>query len=108
MQSLIGGLLQYSRVGRQEQAPEKMNLEAVLDQALSGLAQTLAETKAKVARQPMPFVMGDASLLAQVFQNLIANAELADAQGISAPRYLAWTAVGNATGSLKSSLASSR
>jgi light-regulated signal transduction histidine kinase (bacteriophytochrome) len=75
MQTLIAGLLEYSRVGREELPPQSVNLETVLDQALVNLGPTLQETQAKTTRGPLPVIIGHAALLTQVFQNLIANAE---------------------------------
>ncbi|GAC1526668.1 MAG: hypothetical protein NVS2B6_14210 [Thermoleophilaceae bacterium] len=75
MQTLIAGLLEYSRVGREELPPEKVSLDSALDQALANLAPALQETAAVISRDPLPQVLGHAALLTQVFQNLIANAE---------------------------------
>lgn len=75
MQALIAGLLEYSRVGREELPPEMVSLDAVVEVALLNLASVLQETRAKVSYDALPSVMGHSALLAQVFQNLIANAE---------------------------------
>lgn len=75
MQTLIAGLLEYSRVGREDAPPEEVDLNLVLDQALAILAPALQETNAVVTRERLPIVIGNGALLTQVFQNLIANAE---------------------------------
>ncbi len=74
MQSLIGGLLEYSRVGRVDEPFATVDTSAALDQALLNLRSTLDESRAAVTRGPLPTVNGNAGRLAQVFQNLIGNA----------------------------------
>jgi len=74
MQLLIAGLLEYSRVGGGELPTQVVQLDCVLDQALAILAPSLQESSAHVTREPLPLVRGHAALLAQVFQNLVANA----------------------------------
>ncbi len=51
-----------------------MSLETALDQALFNLQVAIAESGAVVTRDPLPVVLGDASQLAQIFQNLVGNA----------------------------------
>ena len=75
MQMLIGGLLEYSRLGREELQPRMLDLGLVVGEALQNLKATLEETQAEVTCDPMPVVSGDASQLLQVLQNLIANAD---------------------------------
>jgi light-regulated signal transduction histidine kinase (bacteriophytochrome) len=75
MQTLIAGLLEYSRVGREEVPPQSVSLEKVLDLALLNLSPALQDNQALISRDPLPTVMGHPALLAQVFQNLLANAE---------------------------------
>lgn len=74
MQRMIGDLLAYSRVGVKGGAFEPVDCSAVLDRALNGLKLTIEETGAVVTSGALPTVTADASQLAQVFQNLIANA----------------------------------
>ncbi len=74
MQSLIAGLLEYSRVGTLDEPLGAVDTGAALDQALSNLRSTLEENGASVTRGPLPTVTGNAGRLAQVFQNLIGNA----------------------------------
>ncbi len=74
MQSLIGGLLEYSRVGRLDEPFGTVDTNAALDQALSNLRSAIEESRASVTRGPLPTVTGNAGRLAQVFQNLIGNA----------------------------------
>jgi light-regulated signal transduction histidine kinase (bacteriophytochrome) len=74
MQALIGGLLEYSRIGRQEEAPETVDTGAALAQALSNLRSALEESRAVVTQDPLPTVVGNGGQIAQVFQNLVSNA----------------------------------
>lgn len=74
MRNLIDDLLLYSRVGTRGKPFEPINCEAVLDDALANLAVAMRESAAAVTRDPLPVVLGDATQLTQVFQNLIGNA----------------------------------
>jgi light-regulated signal transduction histidine kinase (bacteriophytochrome) len=73
MEVLIEGLLAYCRLGSPTETFKLIDCEAVLDQALSNLQLAIAETNAQISRIPLPTVIGDASQLTQLFQNLIAN-----------------------------------
>lgn len=74
MQALIGGLLSYSRVGAGDHVTIRVDLNDTLDLALVNLSQGLLETGALITRDPLPTITGEPTQLAQVFQNLIANA----------------------------------
>ena len=74
MQVLITDLLAYSRVGRWSNEFEEVSSEAVLERALSNLKLVVEQCGAVVTRDTLPFMMGDDSQLAQLFQNLIGNA----------------------------------
>ncbi len=74
MQSLINDLLTYSRVGRQEQQLEPLSCAETLELVRSNLTTAIEESGATVAVGELPTVMGDASQLMRLFQNLIANA----------------------------------
>jgi signal transduction histidine kinase len=74
MQALIGGLLEFSRVGRVDEPFEPVDTGAALDQALVSLRSAIEETHAVVTRGQLPTVTGNAGRLAQVFQNLVGNA----------------------------------
>jgi signal transduction histidine kinase len=73
MQQLINDLLAFSRVGRATRGFEAVDLERVLAQALRQLEAGLEESDGVVTHDPLPTVEGDASLLVQLFQNLIGN-----------------------------------
>jgi PAS domain S-box-containing protein len=74
MERLIHDLLAYSRVGADRKPLEPTDVSAVLSQALKNLAKAASESQAVVTQDPMPTVPADASLLVQLFQNLIGNA----------------------------------
>jgi light-regulated signal transduction histidine kinase (bacteriophytochrome) len=74
MQALIGGLLAYSRVGAGDYVTTRVDLNEALDAAQLNLSQGLLETGALVTRDPLPTIIGEPTQLAQVFQNLLANA----------------------------------
>jgi PAS domain S-box-containing protein len=73
MQALINALLTYSRVGSQAKKFTPTDCEAVLDSTLAGLKTAVEESGAEITRDPLPTVMGDATQLGQLFQNLIGN-----------------------------------
>ncbi len=74
MQQLINDLLTYSRVGTRGKPPEPTDSHAVLGRTLSDLAAMIKENQALVTNDDLPTVRADPSQLAEVFQNLIANA----------------------------------
>ncbi|MBI2400459.1 MAG: GAF domain-containing protein [Deltaproteobacteria bacterium] len=74
MQRIIDDLLEFSRVSTKAKSFEPTDIGAVLSQALENLAAAVSETRASVSRGQMPVVTADPVQLAQVFQNLIANA----------------------------------
>jgi hypothetical protein len=74
MQTLITDLLSYSRVGTQGKPLEATRCDEVLDGVLSILKLAVKETGAVITRDPLPTLMADPRQLAQLFQNLIANA----------------------------------
>jgi PAS domain S-box-containing protein len=73
MRALIEDLLAYSRAGRGAE-PRAIDLGQVLADVLSSLAAAVADARAQVSVGPMPTVLGDRLALAQVLQNLVANA----------------------------------
>ena len=76
MQVLINDLLTFSRVGRLNPTHADVDLGATLDEALENLDTAIAESSAEIVRegQPLPRIIGDPTLLAMVWQNLIGNA----------------------------------
>ncbi|MGH8420008.1 MAG: PAS domain S-box protein [Pseudomonas sp.] len=74
MQALIIDLLNYSRVSIRGIPLCKVELDQVLSEVLVDIEASLEETEAEVERVPLPAILGDASQMRQVLQNLISNA----------------------------------
>ncbi len=74
MQRLINDLLRYSRVGTRGKPLEPTDSHSVLGEALLNLQSAIDESHAIITNDDLPTVRVDALQLAQVFQNLIANA----------------------------------
>jgi PAS domain S-box-containing protein len=74
MQEMIGALLDLSRVGTQGNDPAPADAEEILKRVLGSLERAIEDAEAEVTHDPLPTVMADEAQLAQVFQNLIANA----------------------------------
>jgi signal transduction histidine kinase len=74
MQTLINDLLAFSRVGTEAKALQPISCDAVVDRALRNLRLAIQESGAQIQREPLPVVMADEVQLAQLFQNLVANA----------------------------------
>ena len=74
MQSLINGLLEYSRVGTQGKEPQKVNSKEAMDEALARLQASIQESGAKITADDLPTVYFDDLQLTRLFQNLIGNA----------------------------------
>ena len=73
MQLLINELLTFSRVGQPGTVRGPVDLNSVASEAVDRLDATIADTDAEVVVGELPTVSGDATLLTQLFQNLIAN-----------------------------------
>jgi signal transduction histidine kinase len=95
MQVLINDLLTFSRVGRLNAMHTEVDLNAVLDTAMSNLATSIEESGAAIVRPPqaLPHVDGDPTLLVMVWQNLIGNAVKFQREGV-APRIVIDCAAG--------------
>jgi PAS domain S-box-containing protein len=74
MQRLITDLLTYSRAKAQAQPATAIDSHAVLGEALRNLQSAIHENHALITNDELPVVHADITQLAQVFQNLIANA----------------------------------
>lgn len=72
MEGLIDGLLEYSRIGRQRQESERVDVGKLLEETVELLAPP---AEAEVVLPPDPPVLGAERLpLSQVFMNLVGNA----------------------------------
>ncbi len=74
MRDLIDGLLAYSRVARNSEAAQSINLNVVLEQVIANLEVAIKAEKAKVTYDELPMVNANRTLIAHVLQNLIGNA----------------------------------
>ena len=75
MNQLVDDLLRYSRLGRQAVHQKPIALEQVLQTVSADLADKIEQTGAQIEiATPLPVVHGDATLLGQIFLNLLDNA----------------------------------
>lgn len=74
MQQLIDDLLMFSRVGSRGKELQPLSIQEPLNAALFNLKAAIQESGARITCNSYPHVMGDASQLTQLFQNLISNA----------------------------------
>jgi signal transduction histidine kinase len=74
MQQLINDLLAFSRVGRVTDGMIAVDLTDAYASAMSNLEVTAEAAEAVITCDPLPTVLGERSLLVQLFQNLIGNA----------------------------------
>lgn len=73
MRQLIDRLLEYARLTKSEEPFQPVELNEVMSHVLQNLHESITKTQAKILFPPLPTVNGDAHLLTQLFQNLIAN-----------------------------------
>jgi PAS domain S-box-containing protein len=74
MQSLLEGLLLYSRVQTQAQPFMAVNLMDVLRGVMADLEVQVEQVNGRVIIHPLPTIEADATQMRQLFQNLISNA----------------------------------
>ncbi|MCG7200071.1 PAS domain S-box protein [Marinobacter pelagius] len=74
MQQLIEDLLSYSRVTTRARPMALCHTDDVLAGVLQDLDTAITREQARIDVQPLPDVVGDATQLRQVFQNLLTNA----------------------------------
>ena len=74
MQKLVQDLLALSRSGRMEMKWEMVSLSHCADLAIDSLTMRIEETGAEIARDELPQVWGDRTMLTQLYQNLLSNA----------------------------------
>ena len=74
MQSLINGLLKFSRVGTQGKEFTPTDVNVVVEEVIRNLQISIQETGAKITYGELPKITADTSQLIQLFQNLVANA----------------------------------
>lgn len=75
MQSMISGLLEFSRIKEPDEELEPVDLNDVLDSVRRDVSVALVEAGGRLeVETSLPVVRGDWDRLAQVFRNLISNA----------------------------------
>jgi light-regulated signal transduction histidine kinase (bacteriophytochrome) len=74
MQALVKDLLAFSRLGRKGMPIQPADCAVIIDLAIKNLQAAIEESSARVECGQLPTLVADASLLVQVFQNLIGNA----------------------------------
>lgn len=74
MKMLITGFLSYARLKTDENNFALFNTDFALETALMNLHMAIEESNATVTRGPLPDIIGNKTLFATLFQNLIGNA----------------------------------
>jgi signal transduction histidine kinase len=74
MSALIRDLLDYSRLSRQHNVSDQLDLNELVSGVMTALELEIAEKKAIVTIGPLGKIIGNSTQLAQAFQNLLTNA----------------------------------
>jgi signal transduction histidine kinase len=74
MESLLAGLLRYSRLGRVALTLRPLNMNGMLAEIIAAMKFQLDEAKAEVHVEALPTCIGDTVQTSQVFANLLDNA----------------------------------
>jgi signal transduction histidine kinase len=74
MESLLAGLLRYSRLGRLALTIRPLNMNGMLAEILAAMKFQLDEAKAEVTVESLPVCEADSVQTSQVFANLLDNA----------------------------------
>jgi PAS domain S-box-containing protein len=74
MRALIKDLLEYSQVGTKGTRFTDTDCTVMIGRAISNLRMAIEESGAAVTHDDLPHIMGDATQLVRLFQNLIGNA----------------------------------
>ena len=74
MQTLIQGLLTYSRVSSHSEAFESVDLKIILKQVLNDLELKIKEKQATITFENLPIINAQSFQMYQLFQNLLTNA----------------------------------
>jgi len=72
--SLLSGLLRLSRLGRAAVSIERLDMNAMMSSIAASMEYQAKQAHVKVKIDSLPACLGDASLINQVFSNLLDNA----------------------------------
>jgi signal transduction histidine kinase len=73
MRSLVDRSLDYARLAKMDKSFQSIDLNQVMTSVMQNLSDLIHKNRAEITYKNLPAVWGDMDLLAQVFQNLIAN-----------------------------------
>ncbi|GAA4772028.1 MULTISPECIES: ATP-binding protein [Flavobacterium] len=82
MRSIILDVLEFSRVGKYIEKPEKIDLNQLLDEVCMGLQKIIKEKQAVITYDVLPEIFTYRSPMLQVFQNLIGNSLKYSREGV--------------------------
>jgi light-regulated signal transduction histidine kinase (bacteriophytochrome) len=74
MERLVRDLLDLSRTQRHAFTRRSVSMEKLASQAIELLQDRASECNASIEKLPLPAAMGDPTLIAQLYQNLLSNA----------------------------------
>jgi PAS domain S-box-containing protein len=74
MDSLLTGLLRYSRIGRIVLTLQRIEMSALMSEIISAMKFQLDEVKAVIVVEPLPDCIGDRAQTGRVLTNLLDNA----------------------------------
>lgn len=74
MERLVRDLLELSRTQRHSFTRRSVSMEKLASQAIELMADRAQECGAHIEKLPLPATMGDPTLIAQLYQNLLSNA----------------------------------
>jgi signal transduction histidine kinase len=73
MQDLINDILRFSKISAEKQSFEEVDLNGVVQEALSEMEPVIRESKAEVIIDPLPILPASTVLMGPLFSNLISN-----------------------------------
>jgi light-regulated signal transduction histidine kinase (bacteriophytochrome) len=91
MRSLILDLLEFSRVGKLEDAKENVDVNELIQEIRSLLAKQIKEKHASIHCLDLPVVYAQKTPLLMVFQNLVSNAMKYTGEGVRADIHISAT-----------------